>query len=227
MVAFFSAQTGSPATAISIANAADVESVRDKDLVLLGTPSTQPWLGEWVRQMPLGLSTDGPLLRGDGPLLERVRRPDFWLRPQWPFRDEGRTRLSRLIEHGEQLDVVLEQFVSPFRPDRSVVAIVHGEGGGELVSSLFAGIRSGPIYGGLAVARDGRFEAFPLGIQPYHAGEVDPFQRVQVFLVEHYLFIPPFVLLVALLIGSGVRDATERVSARRLMTARTREGWST
>jgi cellulose synthase (UDP-forming) len=227
MVAFFSAQTGSPATAISIANAADVETVRDKDLVLLGTPSTQPWLEAWVRQMPLGLSIDGPRLHDDGPLLNRVRRPDFWLRPQWPFRDEGRNRLSRLIERGEQLDVVLEQFVSPFRPDRSVVAIVLGEGGGELVSSLFAGIRSGPIYGGLAVAHDGRFEAFPLGIQPYHAGDVDPYQRAQVFLVEHYLFIPLFVLLVALLVGSGVRDAAERVSARRLMPARTREGWST
>jgi hypothetical protein len=83
------------------------------------------------------------------------------------------------------------------------------------------------VYGGLAVAYDGRFESFPLGIQTYHAGEVDRYQRAQVFLVEHYLFIPPFVVLVALLIGSGVRDATERVSARRLMAARAREGWST
>jgi cellulose synthase (UDP-forming) len=227
MVAFFSAQTGSPATSVSIAHAADVESVRDKHLVLLGTPSTQPWLGTWASRMPLALSNDGPLLNDDGSLSDRVRRPDFWLRPQWPFRDDGRSRLARLVEREGQLDVILEQFVSPFRPDRSVVAIVPGDEGGEVIAALFAGTRSGPVYGGLAVAYDGRFESFPLGIQTYHAGEVDRYQRAQVFLVEHYLFIPPFVVLVALLIGSGVRDATERVSARRLMAARAREGWST
>src|SRR2546422_1235367 len=59
LMGFFGAQTGSPATKITITDAAHLDGVHDKDIVLLGTPASQPLLTEWASNMPLDASREG------------------------------------------------------------------------------------------------------------------------------------------------------------------------
>jgi hypothetical protein len=213
MLGFFGAQTGAAVTGVTIVDAARVNTVRDKDLVVLGTPMTQPLLSEWAEAMPLGLMRDGSVINS-------ATESALWLHPQWPFRIEDRQRLARLVGAGYTFDAVLEHFVSPYRRDRSVVAIVPGDDGGETAAAAFTTGRTGPVYGGVAVARNGRFESFLLGTTAFHSGRVSDYQRALVVLLEHYWLIPPAVLMAALVIGGSMRAGTDRIAARRLLARR-------
>ena len=213
MVGFFGAQTGSPAGSLTIVTSDGIDDVRDKDLIVIGTPASQPLLLAWTDRMPLAFTRDSLAIN-------TAAESDLWLHPKWPFRRDDRERLARLVAAGYTFDAVLEHFVSPLRPDRSVVAIVPGDDGGGIAASAFTSSRSGPVYGGVAVARAGRFESFLLGVAAYRAGQADDYQRAYVLLLEHYWLIPPAVLIAALVIGARVHVGVERVAARRLIASR-------
>jgi cellulose synthase (UDP-forming) len=224
LVGFCGAQTGWPVTAITVIDAAHIEDARDKDLLLLGAPLSQPLLPSWADRMPLGLTTTA--LR-----LNDLPGPFPRLDSYWPFHNDNRDRLVGIIANGARFDAIVEHFVSPLRPDRSVVALVPGDTeGGEIVTSLFTGPSRGPVYGDVAMAHDGRFESFPVRAASYHAGRLDALQRGRVMLIEHYRIAPLLVVLLALAIGSALRDGVERVAARRLMVEdddrAPTEGWS-
>ena len=53
---FFGAQTGSPATSITVTDAARADLSRDKDLILLGSPATHRLLEAWTARQPLARS---------------------------------------------------------------------------------------------------------------------------------------------------------------------------
>jgi hypothetical protein len=209
MVGFFGAQTGATVTGVTIVDAAHVDGVRDKDLVVLGASMTQPLLATWSTIMPLSLTRIGPMING-------AARSTQWLHAKWPFADGDRERLARLIGAGYTFDAVLQQFASPYRSDRSVVVIVPGDDGGALAASTFFASRNGPVYGGVAVGRTGRFESFRLGVGTYRAGRADWNQRALVLLFDQYWLIAPLVLAAALVIGRIMSVGTERLAARRL-----------
>ena len=61
MAGFFGAQTGALATGLTVSGADHLDRVQEKDLVLIGTPDSQPLFSEWAGRMPLDLS--GQVLR--------------------------------------------------------------------------------------------------------------------------------------------------------------------
>jgi cellulose synthase (UDP-forming)/cellulose synthase operon protein B len=208
---FFGAQTGSPVTALKTIGAAHVDMARDDDLVLLGTRASQPLLQEWAGLMPLDVS---------GQRVRLTDRPDVFrqLLPAWPFGIDDRDRLARLVDSATMVDAFIEGFVSPFRPDRSIVALVPngGDGRAAIAALLMPATRKGPVYGALSVAQGGQFQSFLVDHATYHAGDFNTYQRTAVFVVEHYWLIPMLAVLLALAMGSRARQITERVAARRL-----------
>ena len=60
MAAFFGAQTGALATGLTVSGAGHVDRVQDKDLLLIGTPDSQPLFSEWASRMPLDLGAPAP-----------------------------------------------------------------------------------------------------------------------------------------------------------------------
>jgi hypothetical protein len=185
--------------------------VQDKDLVLIGTADSQPLLSKWAERMPLVLSG----------LDLRVNEGAAWtllLHPEWPFRPHDGGRLMRLLGGGAKFDLLVESFISPLRSDRLVVAIVPSTSNAiDAVRALITpSERQGPVYGGVAVSHNGRFESFLLGTRAYRAGELDRRQYTSVLLIENYWLIPPLVLLLAVVIAAWVRWSTERVAERRL-----------
>jgi len=211
MVAFFGAQTGCPGTALAIVNSDDVATVAEKDLILLGNPATQPLLSDWAGSMPLGLFKDGMRIN------ERPA-PDRLLNPEWAFRVEDRAKLAELATSPQSIEFVAEGFVSPLREDRSVVALfLTDPSKQEAVESLFMpAVRQGPVYGGVAIAQNGAFQSFLLGVKAFQSGNLDPYGQTLVFLIENYWLIPLMVVLLASLFGAWVRRSVERVAQRRL-----------
>jgi cellulose synthase (UDP-forming) len=214
MAGFFGAQTGALAARLTVTGAGHLDQVQDKDLVLIGTQDSQSLLSDWASAMPLGLS--GPSMR-----VNAAAESTLLLRPEWPFRSYDAGRLKRLISRYTDADLFVQSFVSPLRQDRLVVAIVpNGSNAIEAVRSLFTPSRQqGPVYGGIAISRNGRFESFLVGRVAYHAGELDDrYQYATVLLIENYWLIAPSILLFALVIVAWVRWSTERVAMERLAT---------
>ena len=216
MAGFFGAQTGALVSGLTVAGVDHLDHVQDKDIVLIGTKDSQPLLSQWAGRMPLALAG----------LETRVNEAAAWTRllhPEWPFRQFDGRRLRGLLGSGAPLDVLVESFVSPLRPDRVVVAIVpRGSGALDAIRALFTPAeRHGPVYGGAAVSHNGRFESFLVGQFAYHAGELDRYQYATVLLIEYYGFIPPVVILLAVVIAAWVRRSTERLAKRRLAALET------
>ena len=211
MAGFFGAQTGALATQLTVTGPAHLDQVRDKDLVLIGTPNSQSMLSQWAGAMPLSLS-------GSSMQVNEAPESTLLMHPEWPFRSYDSNRLRRLISGTSDQDLLVESFVSPLHDDREVVAIVPGGSNGiEAMRALFTpSEREGPVYGGVAVSRDGRFESFLVGSQAYHAGELDRYQYTTILLIEDYWLIPFLVIAFALIVVAWVRWSTERVAAERL-----------
>ena len=156
LAGFFGAQTGAPATSIVVTDAGRVDTVRDRDLILLGAPPAQPLLSAWTANVPLESGVDRVGVNPN-PI------PPRWLHPEWPFREADRGRLASLLAARPRIDLIVEQFVSPFRSDRSVVAIVPGSSYGTMSGLLRPAVRNGPVYGGVALALAGQFQSFLVG----------------------------------------------------------------
>src|SRR5215469_12441118 len=209
MMGFFGAQTGLAATGVTITDEPRLDAVRDKDLILLGSTDSQALLTRWADAMPVNPTNDS------------IREMPWQMRmihPEWPFRLTDRRKLDALLTARPPLDVLVEGLVSPFRPDRSVLAVVpRGSGSATAIAAMFTpALEKGPIYGGVAVAENGRFRSFLVGDFAYHAGHLDRFQQIEVFLLEHYFFIPVLIVPLGLIIAAWLRATTERVAARRL-----------
>jgi len=215
MAGFFGAQTGALASRLTVSGTDHLDRVQEKDLVLIGTPASQPLLSEWASRMPLELT--GQVLR-----VHETEMSTRLLHPEWPFRETDAGHLRRLAGGGASVDALVESFVSPLRTDRAVVAIdPSGSSAMDAVRLLFTpSERQGPVYGGVAVSHNGRFESFLVGTLAYHAGELDSYQYTMVRLIECYWLIPLIVILLALIIVTWVRWTTERVAAQRLETGR-------
>ena len=209
---FFGAQTGSPATSIAIVDASRVDTVRDKDLVVLGPPRSQPLLSEWAGSLPLEFNADGPHVNPNRTLLR-------FLHPEWPFRAADDARLAAVLAARPRLEMIVEQFVSPFRCDRSVVVIVPGEQSDyrDMAGLYSPALRNGPVYGAVALVRGGQFQSFLVGNLAVHSGDPGPRQRAIVFLFENYRLLPLVVVLLALVVAVEVRRGTERMAARRIV----------
>jgi hypothetical protein len=149
----------------------------------------------------------------------------LFLHPEWPFRSYDAIRLRRFLDGGDSiaeshLDTLVESFVSPLRSDRLVVAIIpNGPNATNAVRALFTpSERQGPVYGGVAISQNGRFDSFLVGTLAYRSGNLNHYQHATVLLFENYFLIPLLVLLLAGMIVAWVRWSTERIAARRLAT---------
>jgi hypothetical protein len=213
MAGFFGAQTGALATQLTVTSADHLNDIQEKDLILIGTPDAQPLFSEWASTMPLGFS--GPDIR-----VNQAAPSTLLLHPEWPFRIYDSGRLSRLISANNNTELFVQSFVSPLRSDRVVVAIVPGgTNATNAMRALFTpSEREGPVYGGVAIHQEGRFESFLVGTQAFHSGKLDRYQYTAVLLIENYRLIPLLVVVFAVLIVAWVRSSTERVAAQRLAT---------
>jgi cellulose synthase (UDP-forming) len=220
MAGFFGAQTGALATGLEVSDPAHLESVAGKDLVVIGTPQSQPLLSDWASAMPLDLA-------GSEMRVHQAPETSLLLHPEWPFRESDSDRLISAVNGNTTgVGLFVESFVSPLHPDRTVVAIVpHGDDAASAVRALFTpSERQGPVYGGVAISQDGRFQSYLTGTMAYHAGRFDDYQYATVLLFENYRLIPFLVLFLALLIAAWVRWSTELVAARRLAAWVTNRG---
>lgn len=183
--------TGYPATGVTVTQAQRVESVADKDLLVIGSGGNQPLAKQWADLMPA--SIDGNAKRFG--LSDYVYRAVDWFSPDPRATDE--TARNRVSFTTEGASAMFAGFESPLAKGRSVVMLSASQPAGlaEAVDALIGGEGyENTISGSLAVVR-GKDVQSVLSDQKYYVGKLGVFKRVQWFMSE---YLTAFVLASAI-----------------------------
>jgi len=205
------ASTGYPVTGVSVTDAAGVDALADKDLLILGAPGKQPLLKRWAKSMPF--SGDGE--RSTFALTDLVFRvTDWWRGAQEVERVPARADLSLV---SDQDNALIAGFESPLRQARSAVALVSAAGRSDedMTSALLDADILPAIQGGMAVIH-GRSVTVTSNGDVYHVGSLSPVDYVRWVLSAHPLLLLLGGVFAALVIAALFYRLLRSVAARRL-----------
>ncbi|WP_235212817.1 cellulose biosynthesis cyclic di-GMP-binding regulatory protein BcsB [Burkholderia paludis] len=205
------ASTGYPVTGVSVTDAAGVDALADKDLLILGAPGKQPLLKRFAKAMPF--SGDGE--RSTFALTDLVFRvKDAWRGAQETEPTPTRADLSLV---SDQENALIAGFESPLHAARSAVALVSmaGRSDEDLTSALLDADILPAIQGGMAVIH-GRSVTVTSNGDIYHVGSLPPIAYVRWVLSAHPLLLLFGGLFAALVIAALFYRLLRSVAARRL-----------
>ncbi|MCD4866004.1 cellulose biosynthesis cyclic di-GMP-binding regulatory protein BcsB [Pseudomonas sp. PLB05] len=205
----FGSSTGYPATAVTVARAGEVESLADKDLLLIASGADQPLLQRWAAQLPAGFAGNS----------QRFEVSDLAFKVRQWFSSDNAASLARsraaLSASGSAGTAFVAGFESPLRSGRSVVALVaaHPEGLADISRALTTreDYAQG-LQGSLAMVRGQQVQSL-VADETYHVGSLGPLLYVRWQLARHPLLMLGLSALgVALL--AGLLYAALRARAR-------------
>jgi cellulose synthase operon protein B len=203
--------TGYPVTGVTVASAADIDSLADKDLLVLGGPRRQPLLTRWASAMPF--SGDGEASRFT---LSDIAYSleDWWHGPHGVERMPARADLS-LVSNGSS--ALISGFESPLRKGRSVVALISapGESGDEMASALLDADVLAQVQGAMDVIH-GRSVTVTSNGNAYYVGELAPIEYMRWALSSHPVLLMFAGVLAAIAIAALFYRALRSIAARRL-----------
>lgn len=197
--------TGYPAVRVTVGRAAQADTLRDKDLLVLGSGGNQPLLKTWRSELPSGFDGSGS---GFGISDWLARKLD------WRGSDPGTRRAAadaRVAATGSGPGGVLAGMESPLSSGRSVV-VVSGSDAEGLAAAVQA-VRANrnndeKIQGNLAVVH-GSQVATLANEQSYYVGTLPPWLAVQWFFANH-----PLLLVLALVFSAVVLAVLVYLSLR-------------
>jgi cellulose synthase (UDP-forming) len=208
---YFGAQTGVPALLVTVASPKQLEAVRDKDLLVIGSRGDQSLLQDWAADMPIVATESGWRLGV---------APAWWhsLSPEFPLKDADRRRIDEVFGSDAGLDSVVFGFESPLKAGRSVVVL--GPENRDNVQSLetifLPGHRSGNVYGTVSVSQGGIFRSYHIGRTIYRVGQMKWYVQVSFWMAEFYWLMPLIALLCMMAVAKWLYYALESLAARRL-----------
>lgn len=187
--------TGNPAIGVSILRASEVATVSNKDLLLIGSPASQPLIKEWSHLMTWNVTEDVSRT----PAVNAWDNVVAWIKSLGPEREKReRQPVAAKRQSG---DAAIVGFESPLQPGRSVVALVSGRDGkwDDLLAALTDFGRVGRLQGSAVAVSAERVE--PLSYDTtYYVGELPPLTLVQWYFSKHpmRLWVLTFIAIVVL-----------------------------
>ncbi|WP_158934567.1 cellulose biosynthesis cyclic di-GMP-binding regulatory protein BcsB [Burkholderia sp. S171] len=205
------ASTGYPVTGVTVAQADQVDSLADKDLLILGSPGRQPLLQSWAKHMPF--SGDGESRNFE---LSDVafKVVDWWHGSRGVERLPARADLTLVSSSG---DALITGFESPLKSNRSAVALISaaGQSDADLSAALLDNDILPEIQGAMAVIH-GRDVTVTSNGQAYYVGRLSPFEYMRWALSSHPLLLVFGSLLAAIIIAALFYRSLRAIAARRL-----------
>ncbi|EEA00053.1 cellulose synthase subunit B [Burkholderia sp. H160] len=204
------AWTGLPALRVELVAAKDVDSARNRDLLVIGTGSAGDLLAKWGKALPLVVS------QGSAALRLREQRREAW--NNWPT---GRHRplqtpVGEAVISTSGPLAALIGFESPLAAGRSVVAIAATSPAqlGDALAVLQDDRRPSPVYGDLTLIRGTQVDSLELGGR-YFVGEVPWYARLWIFVSNYPSLLAIAGILGGLIVSLAVFWALSRLAVRR------------
>lgn len=191
----FGRSTGYPATALRVVDAGTVQTVADRDLLVIASGNNQPLLEQWAKHLPAINGGARPFFSlSDLSLLLRD-----WIAPP----AQAQVHKPRLLVDyaGTTRSTFLSGFESPLSAGRSVVVIAAGrpESLADATAAMLGGKQyQGSIQGSLAVINGLKIESL-VADEQYYVGELRLLKRVQWLLAQH-----PLLMVLVTLLGLSV-----------------------
>jgi cellulose synthase (UDP-forming) len=212
LIGFLSAQTGLPGLQVEILDPQQALRAGNKDLLVIGTAQSMPLFSTWGSLMPLKMDKSGLTLN----------QPDsMWLRLlSIPVTSEGREwrKLNDRLSGEAVSGLVLQGFVSPLNPQRSVVAISATSPAAfeQLVDALDRSIQDEEVYGTVSLQTAKGFDSYRLPTANYSLGEMGWRAAMDYWVYRYMWFVPLIVLLIGLFLASITSGWVERHAEERL-----------
>lgn len=189
--------TGFPATRLRVTDASAVKSIgADADLLVFGTPTTQPLLTEWASSLPVTMADGGTQLQVVG-AVERLRA-----RFQGRDLEGARAHATRMIiEAGKALGTIMS-FESPLSAKRTVVVFSALDDARllALAEALDDPTRKHFVGGDLTLLNTQKVSHYDLAPQ-YSAGKLPFFLGVRWWFARQPLILSVIAILLAALIA--------------------------
>lgn len=196
--------TGYPATGVTVAQAGQVQTLDDKDLLVLASGGNQPLLKQWSDALPDTFDGGQSKFSLSGWFSDAMN----WFGPD--PRDRRRTADRQLSYTGGSPSATLAGLQSPLASGRSVVVVsgASSDGLAAAVNAVLAnrdiGDKTGDIQnriGGNLTVVNGKDVATLLDEQSYYVGTLPPWLALQWFFARHPLTLVGALLLSALVIA--------------------------
>lgn len=204
--------TGYPATGVTVTQAQQVNSVADKDLLVLGATGSQPLVAEWAEDMPVALNGDTKRFQVSDLMSKMLT---WWDSVQG---NASRPARGQVAFSSAGTDAMITGFESPLAGGRSVVVISSNRPAGmtNALDALQDPDAVKKIQGSLAVIRGKQVDSL-VSEPSYYAGRLNPVTHAQWFLSRHPL------MLMLMGVGSALLFAivlylSLRARARRRLT---------
>ncbi|HRK37092.1 MAG TPA: cellulose biosynthesis cyclic di-GMP-binding regulatory protein BcsB [Burkholderiaceae bacterium] len=186
--------TGLPVYGVAVTRAVDVQKFANRDILLLGGPSTQSLFKDWAKSMPF--SADGELRYFSMSDLRRKYLPWY----ESPKDDKPLTvNLSAVTLARE---AVVFGFQSPMNSSRSVVALTsdRATGQADLLNAMMDEDVVPKIQGGIAVVRGKDVDSME-GVSTYYVGSLPPVLAVRWALSNNIWLAVLLIVLVAIILA--------------------------
>ncbi|ONH54326.1 cellulose synthase subunit [Pseudomonas cedrina] len=171
----FGESTGYPATAVKVVQAKDVQSVADKDLLVLSSGNDQPLLKQWQQYLPA--TANGP--QQHFKLSDLPRYVSKWVSPDAEANKHSAN--AAVTFNSTSTNTWFAGFESPLKAGRSVVLVASSkpEGLKAATAVLIGGDDyEDSIQGSLAVVQ-GKQVSSLVADQQYYVGKLGVFKYVQ------------------------------------------------
>jgi cellulose synthase (UDP-forming) len=186
MLAYFGAQTGSPALRVEIGGIEDFD--HNRDLLVIGNEADMVTVPKLDAMLPMGFDQGGPV-RQLTTTLSLARR--IWTRlsrmdPD-SFSDlrgiEEESRLDRALQ--QDFNSVIQAVESPNYPQRSAIVILLGSEKLGLFPSFLQVASSAQIHGNVVIQHGSAFESFSINQLNYYVGHITVVGRIRAWMHQH------------------------------------------
>ncbi len=206
-----SESTGYPATAVTVANADQIESLANKDLLILASGNNQPLLERWSKQLPVSLNGNDRRFN----FSDLVYKAWNWVVPN--PRDNVDPARNSVSFTTDGANAVFLGFESPLQSGRSVVAISSTRPAAlsEAVSVLAGASPNQYLQGSVAVVRGQEVESL-VSNPTYYTGSLGPLKAALWFASRHPWLVVLLALLGIALLSIPIYFALRRRATQRL-----------
>jgi cellulose synthase operon protein B len=201
--------TGLPALRVTLTPASQVDSVRDRDLLVIGSGSGAQLLAKWGKDLPLLIE------RGKTEVTTRDQRSGW---PAWlgGTEDQDPPPAGRSIVTLGGPMAALIGFESPLKSGRSVVAISSTSSAqlGDVLDAFQDGGKISQMHGDLTLVREGQVEGLRVG-ERYFVGDLPWYARAWVHISRYPSLMALAGILAGLIVALTVFWALGRMATRR------------
>lgn len=212
LLGYFGEQTGYPATRVQVGEASDLGQDADYDYLILGTTSDeQQALDSLKDKLPVSVTQNSYSITGTSGFFARIEHA-WWqvaqLRPDWYWKLTNPTeRIGLIASIGQPPDALIQGIESPWKRNRSIVAITlrSDQQATPFVDAFWNVSGSSSISESVSVLHGATFTSYRIGDLFYHVGHLPFWAHLRYWLEEFPWLLVPLTFILGLFIVPWIR----------------------